>query len=64
LGFQGLRVHPNRAYPCVGAVAFRVYALLSRVEFIRKYNNYHYIISGVRPSEVKVSAEGSSLPRA
>jgi SAM-dependent methyltransferase len=64
LGFQGLRVHPNRAYPCVGAVAFRVYALLSRVEFIRRYNNYHYIISGVRPSEVKVSAEGSSLPRA
>lgn len=48
LGFQSITVHPNGAYPGIGEAGYRLYRLLSALEFIRKYHNYHYMISAIR----------------
>jgi len=46
LGFCGIRVYPNEAYPGIDPVSFQVYKLFSRIEWVRKYHNYHYMLSG------------------
>jgi len=48
LGFQNIRVHANTAYPGIGEASFRFYRLLSNFEGVRKYLNYHYMLSAVR----------------
>ena len=45
LGFTDIEVYPNNSYPCISANAFQIYKLLSSIEYIKKYNNYHYMIS-------------------
>ena len=49
LGFRDVRVHANSAYPNVGRQAHAVYRALSGFEYIRKYHNYHYLLTAVRP---------------
>lgn len=44
LGFAELEVYPNRAYPEIGRWACRLYGLLSKIEFIGRYHNFHYMI--------------------
>lgn len=48
LGFHSIRIHSNKAYPCIGETSFRFYKLFSNFEFIRKYHNYHYMISAIK----------------
>jgi len=48
LGFERIRVYPNIAYPGISEASFRLYRSLGRSDFVRKYHNYHYIISAVR----------------
>ncbi|MCX5800972.1 MAG: methyltransferase domain-containing protein [Candidatus Eisenbacteria bacterium] len=48
LGFQNIRIYPNTAYPCIGEWGFRFYKLFSNFEFIRRYHNYHYMLSATR----------------
>lgn len=48
LGFKNIKIHSHNAYPCIGETSYRFYKLLSRFEFIRKFHNYHYMISATR----------------
>lgn len=48
LEFQNIRFYPAKAYPGIGKVGFRFYKLFSKFEFIRKYHNYHYMLSAIR----------------
>jgi len=45
LGFQDIKVHSNNAYPCIGETGYRLYKLFCRSEYIRKFHNYHYMVS-------------------
>ncbi len=51
LGFSDIRIHPNKAYPCIGEIGYRIYSLLP-FEFVRKYHNFHYTISATRQPEL------------
>jgi SAM-dependent methyltransferase len=48
LGFKDIEIHPNSAYPGVSRMAYRLYSLARGVEFVRKYHNYHYMLSAKR----------------
>ncbi|MGH7841237.1 MAG: class I SAM-dependent methyltransferase [Candidatus Binataceae bacterium] len=49
LGFKDIKIHPHNAYPSIGETSYRFYKLFSRFEFIRKFHNYHYMISATKP---------------
>ena len=51
LGFCNIRIYPNNAYPCIGPMSFQVYKFLSRIEWIRKYHNYHYMLSAIKEQD-------------
>lgn len=48
LGFEDIKCYPHTAYPTVSERSHQVYRSLSRSEFVRKYHNYHYMLSAVR----------------
>jgi SAM-dependent methyltransferase/uncharacterized protein YbaR (Trm112 family) len=48
LGFKGINVHPNFAYPCIGPVNHSIYKALSRSQYITKYHNFHYLLSATK----------------
>jgi SAM-dependent methyltransferase len=49
-GLGDIQVHPNHAYPSIGPTSLLLYRLLARMERIRKYHNYHYMLSARRSS--------------
>ena len=49
LGFQDVKIYPHRAYPNIGRASHQLYRALSRSEYVRKYHNYHYMLSATRP---------------
>jgi len=53
LGFCSIRVHPSKAYPSISPASYRVYEFFSRVERVRKYHNYHYMLSGKAPQRLQ-----------
>jgi SAM-dependent methyltransferase len=48
LGFRNIRVYPNNAYPCIGETSFQIYKLFKHIDWVRKYHNYHYMLSAER----------------
>lgn len=48
LGFEDIKCYPHTAYPTVSERSHRIYHSLSGSEFVRKYHNYHYMLSAVR----------------
>jgi SAM-dependent methyltransferase len=48
LGFREIKVYPHNAYPCIGAASYRFYRLFSGLDFVRKYHNFHYMLSAAR----------------
>lgn len=48
LGFHTIKAYPNSAYPTISEKSFNIYTLLSRFEYIRKYHNYHYILTAIK----------------
>jgi uncharacterized protein YbaR (Trm112 family)/SAM-dependent methyltransferase len=48
LGFEDIKCYPHTAYPTVSERSHRIYRSLSGLEFVRKYHNYHYMLSAVR----------------
>jgi hypothetical protein len=48
LGFEDIKCYPHTAYPTVSERSHRIYRSLSGSEFVRKYHNYHYMLSAVR----------------
>jgi SAM-dependent methyltransferase len=48
LGFENIKCYPHSAYPTVSERSYRIYRSLSGFEFVRKYHNYHYMLSAVR----------------
>jgi len=48
LGFCDIRVHPNNAYPNIGPASFQIYEFFNRIEWVRKYQNYHYMLSAIK----------------
>lgn len=48
LGFREIKAYPHTAYPCIGEASYGVYRLLSGFDFVRKYHNYHYMLSATR----------------
>ncbi|MDZ7859518.1 MAG: methyltransferase domain-containing protein [Candidatus Krumholzibacteriota bacterium] len=48
LTFTDIVVYPNNSYPCIGPKAFQLYNLFSGLDYIRKYHNYHYMISAIK----------------
>ena len=49
IGFRDIRVYGSYSYPCIDPFRYRIYQALSGSEYIRKYHNYHYTVSAVRP---------------
>jgi uncharacterized protein YbaR (Trm112 family) len=47
LGFVNLKIYPNYAYPNISETSYKIYSLL-KSDWIRKYHNYHYVISAER----------------
>ena len=47
-GFGDIVVYPNNSYPCISSKAFLLYSLFSGMGYIKKYHNYHYMISAVK----------------
>ena len=45
LGFNDITSYPHHAYPAIAERNFRAYQLLSHFEFVRKFHNYHYMVS-------------------
>jgi SAM-dependent methyltransferase len=45
LGFRRIRVYPNDAYPCIGKTGYGFYRLFKNLDWVRKYHNYHYMLS-------------------
>jgi SAM-dependent methyltransferase len=50
-GFEGIRFHPNSSYPCVPRILFQAYQALGTLERVRKFHNFHYMISARKKSE-------------
>lgn len=48
LNFSHISIHPNSAYPCIGPLSYRAYSCLSRIESVRQYHNYHYMLSATK----------------
>jgi SAM-dependent methyltransferase len=48
LGFKDIKIYPHTAYPTIIPAAYRIYKLLSGTEYVRKYHNYHYMLSAVK----------------
>jgi len=48
LGFRDIKIHPNNAHPAISETKYRLYKLLSKFEYIRKFHNYHYMLSAIR----------------
>jgi len=48
LGFCSTKIYPNIAYPSIGTMSFQVYKFFSRIEWVRKYHNYHYMLSAMK----------------
>ena len=48
LGFEDIKCYPHTAYPTVSERSHRIYRSLSGSEFVRRYHNYHYMLSAVR----------------
>jgi len=48
LGFHEIVVYPHTAYPSIGESSYRFYKLFSRFDFVRRYHNYHYMLSAAR----------------
>lgn len=48
LGFDHIEAYGNAAYPCIGEVGYHLYAALRGIAFVRKYHNYHYMLSATR----------------
>ncbi|UCF06018.1 MAG: methyltransferase domain-containing protein [bacterium] len=49
VGFAEIDAVPQRAYPNIGGIGYRIYEVLSRVQHIKRYHNYHYMIVAVAP---------------
>lgn len=48
LGFDDIKCYPHTAYPTVSERSHRIYKSLSGSNFVRRYHNYHYMLSAVR----------------
>lgn len=48
LNFTDIEVHPNTAYPGIGPGVYKVYSLFSGSDYIKKYHNFHYMISATK----------------
>lgn len=44
-GFTSIRIFPNRSYPCINKICFQLYRLMGSINWVRKYHNYHYMLS-------------------
>jgi hypothetical protein len=45
LGFRDIEAVPQRAYPNVCPVGYKLYTILARSERVRRYHNFHYMIT-------------------
>jgi uncharacterized protein YbaR (Trm112 family)/ubiquinone/menaquinone biosynthesis C-methylase UbiE len=48
LGFEQIRLYPQTAYPTISPGSYRLYEWLSAFDYVRRYHNYHYMLSAVR----------------
>ncbi len=44
LGFRDITVVPLRAYPNVCPAVYKLYTMIARNEYVRRYHNFHYMI--------------------
>ena len=51
LGFCNIRIYANKAYPCIGPLNYQVYKGFSKIEWVQKYHNYHYMLSAIKSKE-------------
>jgi SAM-dependent methyltransferase len=47
LGFTDITAYPNYSYPNISEIRYRIYNLF-KSEWVRKYHNYHYMLSAKR----------------
>lgn len=48
IGFHNIKIYPNNSYPSIGPLRFQVYKFSGRIRRIRKFHNYHYMLSAVK----------------
>lgn len=50
IGFHNIKIYPNSSYPNIGPVKFYIYNFLGKFDYIKKYHNFHYMLSAVKDS--------------
>lgn len=45
IGFKNITCHANLSYPSIPKLSYRIYLASAGFDFVRKYFNYHYMIS-------------------
>lgn len=50
IGFHNMKIYSNNSYPCIGPIRFQVYKFFSRIQRVRKFHNFHYMLSAVKSS--------------
>ena len=48
LNYHSIRSHPTRGYPYLSSINQSVYKQISKMKFVPRYFNYHYMLSAVK----------------
>jgi SAM-dependent methyltransferase len=48
IGFHNIKIYSNNSYPSIGILRFQVYKFFSRIQRVRKFHNFHYMLSAVK----------------
>lgn len=51
LGLCKITIYPNNAYPNIGPIKFRIYNFFSKLKWVKKYHNFHYMLSAIKKKE-------------
>jgi SAM-dependent methyltransferase len=48
IGFCKIKVYSNSSYPNIGPLKLHIYNFFSKIDWIKKYHNFHYMLSAVK----------------
>lgn len=51
LGLCKITIYPNNAYPNIGPIKFRIYKFFGKLKWVKKYHNFHYMLSAIKKKE-------------
>lgn len=48
LDFVETKIYPTNLYHCISPSKFQIYKFISKIEWVKKYHNYHYRLSATK----------------